>query len=84
MHSEPTQAVNEGDYPAVEAYHAVEVRTNWVEAGTELLVSAYDGPDTVKGAHQRARTDCLPKCDANFHSTSTAALLPGSGFQGLL
>lgn len=86
-HREPPQAVTEGGYPAVEAYHAGKLCTEWTDAGTELLVLAYDDPDTVgiiKAYEQRARTDKLRKRVTKFRPTSAAALPRGAGFQALL
>lgn len=40
VHREPAQAVIEVEHPAVEADHAVEVHTEWTDAGIELLVLA--------------------------------------------
>lgn len=37
---EPAQAVPEGEDPADEVYHAMEVRSEWTDAGTELLALA--------------------------------------------
>ncbi|CAM9729228.1 unnamed protein product [Sphacelaria rigidula] len=80
----PPQAVTEGGYLAVETYHAAKVHTAWTDAGTELLVLAYDDPDAVgiiKSHEQRERKDKVQKVVRKFHPMSTAALPRGSGFQ---
>lgn len=54
-HRETPQAVPEGGYPALEAYHAAMVRTEWTNAWAEMLVFAYEDPDTlgITKAHER-------------------------------
>lgn len=42
------QTVTECGYPALETYDAAKVRTEWIDAGTELLVLAHNDPDAVE------------------------------------
>lgn len=44
-HSYPPQVVTKGRYPAIEAYRATNIRTDWTEAGTERFVLAHDNPE---------------------------------------
>lgn len=71
-HREPHQAVSEGGYPVVEAYHVAKMRTGWTDAGTEMLTLTYDDPDTemITAHEQRQRADKLQRC-TKAHPTLT-------------
>lgn len=85
-HKRPPQAVTKDGCPAVEAYHAVKMRTKWTDTGTEMVALTYNDADTmgiIEAREQQARAGRLQKCDGKFHPTTTTAIRRGPGSQSL-
>lgn len=85
-HRKPPQAIIEGVYPTTEACHAVKVRTEGADAERELLVLAYDDPDTGnnQGARATMTNGLARKVPHEVSSNIHEAHSRGPRFQSLL